>query len=379
MKIGEKIKRFLKKFFGIWCLIEFVGGAILTVTYIANSLFGLGETDPIANIVVIITFILVCLFFGWAAYRLLWKEKSYMKRTGKNIIDDTVLPPKPQAKYNASFSNKVSSLNTDLDNKALNNRNNDAVPYDVNKFAVEVMQYHNSIENNFTQTKEPPVKTCAETVSQIAAPTYVQNGSRINRIDGKEISNEEIPYLIELGEKQAIETAANSPQRSAKEEELSFQFFYKHGGESQRRTDVFEDLNRAAYNENNIDKKIELLQNAIAAYEKAKKWHYNHSKGGMIYFQDMWEYMHNSRSQCFSWDESVRAELDWQLDVRDNIIPWILENAQEGFIQADIYKEFPDENKSDLRKIIDRLVSESHLTKTKKGNSYFINISNTQK
>lgn len=209
-------------------------------------------------------------------------------------------------------------------------------------------------------------------------PEYIQANNVVFRTDGKVISDEEVPYLIESGKKQAFKDDAKAARRSAKEDELSFQFFHKHGAESQRKTNVFLELNRAAYSENDIDKKINLLQDAITAYENAKEWHYNYSKGAMIYFQDIWEHMHNSRNPCFAWDESVRSELAWQIEVRDVILPWIFKNAQNGFMQTEIYREFPSKSKEALRREIDTLVAAHHLLKTKKGNSYFI-TANTER
>lgn len=202
---------------------------------------------------------------------------------------------------------------------------------------------------------------------------YIIGDNTISRADGALISDEEVPYLIELSKKRAIENAAKQPKRSYREEELAFQFFYKHGSESQRCCDEFLNLNRDAYNETDINKKIELLQKAIISYEKAKQWHYKHSKGGEIHFQDYWECMHNSRNSCFGWDESVREELEFQIEKRDIIIPWILENSKKGFMQPEIYKRFPNISQSVLRKNIDELIIQNEdLAKTKKGSSYFI-------
>lgn len=179
-------------------------------------------------------------------------------------------------------------------------------------------------------------------------------------------------FMEEYGYKQALEQQQLRPKLSPKDEELKFQFMQKHGTGSQKRCDEFENLNRLAYEETDLNKKIELLQQAIEAFETTKQWHYNHSKGAKLYFQDFWEHLHNSKCSCFSWVDSVKNELEFQIQKRDSIIPWIMENSKTGFIQTDIYKEFPENSKSELRNIIDELVIKSIIIKTKRGNSYFI-------
>ena len=166
----------------------------------------------------------------------------------------------------------------------------------------------------------------------------------------------------------------NNPRiiRSYDDIELSFQFSMKHGVKSQRMSDLFLDLNSAAYAENDIDKKIELLQKSIDAFYEAKQWHYNYSKGAMYYFQDMWEYMHNSNNPQFSWVDSVEKELKYYSGVRDSVIPWITNQAEKGFLQTEIYEEFSEFSKSELRKIIDKLAQAEKVVKMKKGSSYFI-------
>lgn len=202
---------------------------------------------------------------------------------------------------------------------------------------------------------------------------YIVDDNTISRADGMPISDEEVPYLIELSKKRAFEIESRRPKHSDREEELVRQFIHKYGGESTRRCDEFSDLNRAAYYETDINKNIELLQQSLIAFEKAKQWHYNHSEGAKIYFQDFWERLHNSRNPCFSWDEPVKDELEFQFEKRDAIIPWIIESSKNGFMQPSIYERFPDIEKSVLRKIIDELVAQNaDLDKTKKGNSYFI-------
>lgn len=216
-----------------------------------------------------------------------------------------------------------------------------------------------------------PVSGC-QSQNKEQTTVYIESDHTIFRADGKPISDEEVPYLMEIGYKNALEREKSRSKLSARDEELQFQFMQKHGTESQKYCDKFEDLNRFAYEENDLNLKIELLQQAIMAFEKAKQWHYKHSKGARIYFENFWERLHNSKSDCFSWIDSVKENLDFQLQKRDKIIPWIIDNSKNGFLQTEIYKEFTENSKGELRLIIDELAEKSIITKIKKGNSYFI-------
>lgn len=235
---------------------------------------------------------------------------------------------------------------------------------------INVAEYH--------KTKKPKTNL-QSTVSTLQEPStvYIQSGNTVSRADGKPISDEEVPYLMELGYRNALEREMSRPKLSARDAELEFQFMQKHGAESQKHCDKFENLNRLAYEETNLDKKILLLQQTIEVFEAVKQWHYSYSKGAKIYFQVFWEQLHNSQNSCFSWVDSVKENLKWQLQKRDRIIPWILENAQIGFLQTAIYKEFPEIDKADLRKIIDELAKQSLIVKSKSGNSYYITKSST--
>lgn len=205
--------------------------------------------------------------------------------------------------------------------------------------------------------------------SDIISDTYIESGNCIYRRDGKGISDEEIPTLISIGLKKSLQ---NKPDINFEEDELEFRFMEEHETESQKLCDKFEDLESQALSETNIDKKIELLKQTIDAFESAKRWHYNHSKGAKIYFQNSWEDFHNSHNESFSWVDSVKGELEYQIFKRDEVIPVILKKSETGFRQPDIYNEFPGTSKSLLRRIIDELAQQSEIIKTKKGSSYFI-------
>lgn len=230
------------------------------------------------------------------------------------------------------------------------------------------------VEHNVDFPKYPNEDT------DIPGETYVydKRGNFICRADGENINDADAAYLVRNGydiAKEVLEHSSNPKfHRTESEEELKFQFFYKYGNQSQKLCNVFHDLADQAYLSDDSETKILLLQQCTEAYEAAKQWHYNKSKGAMLWFQDYWEHCHNSKSDCFAWIDGIYSYIDQLIKVRDVITPWILKNAENGFLQTDIYKAFPEEDKTILRKTISKLADQGKICKVKKGSTYFLSL-----
>lgn len=215
-----------------------------------------------------------------------------------------------------------------------------------------------------------------------AADEYIldENGRCVGRADGQPLNDADCAYMVRNGYEQAkrAEQQSSNPKfhRTADEKEMEFQFADKHGAKSQKICDVFLELADRAYQTDDFEEKIVLLQRCIEAYNTAKKWHYQESDGARIWFQDNWEYCHNSQNECFCWVDGMIRHRDYVIKMHDVIIPWILERAENGFLQTDIYRAFPDEDKTALRNTIASLASCNQVQKTKKGNTYFVHKSN---
>ncbi len=228
----------------------------------------------------------------------------------------------------------------------------------------EKQKQHNIID-------EIPVNTIA--------PDSIETNSMIYRTDNESITDEQIPYLIQAGLKDAIESQKLSSNiifhRTEYEENLAIQFMVNHGSEIQKHTQSFENLNRLAYAECDLNKKIELLQEVIVLFEKEKKWFYR-TKGGSIYFQDYYEHQHNSRNNDFSYIYSVKSYLEDCIQKRDYIIPELIRliTSSNGILQKDVYKYLPNISKTDIQRIIHELVDNNVITRTKKGNSYSLSL-----
>ena len=216
--------------------------------------------------------------------------------------------------------------------------------------------------------------------STIASNQYIQDGNTIVHTDGSPIADEEIPYLMQLGYEEALraEKESDNPEfhRTEREEELSFNFMMKHESELCPLVDQFEYLYHAAYKTDDLSQRIELLERSLAAFEKAKKFAHSKGKGGTIYFQDMYEYMHNSQNSRYSYADIIQDSLNSAIQERDVIIPGILQivNDNDDILQKNIYEKLPSISKSDIQREIRKLENEHVLTRTEKSNSYELHI-----
>ena len=211
-------------------------------------------------------------------------------------------------------------------------------------------------------------------------PQYIENGNMIYRTDGNKITDAEIPYLIQLGYEKALnaEKASTNPKlhRTEREDELSYQFECTHGNKACQLEERFEDLYVSALKTKDLSERISLLQEAVVAFEKAKKFCYSKGKGGTIYFQDMWEYMQNSQNDCFSYLDNIINALEQAKRKRDVIIPSVLNAISEndGVLQKNIYSLLPDISKSEIQSIIRVLEENGSIQRTKKSGSYELHI-----
>lgn len=194
---------------------------------------------------------------------------------------------------------------------------------------------------------------------------YIQVGNVVYRTDGQPISDREVPYLVETGLQEAIQREQNSPfHRSSADQELIFRFSEKHRRQSNALTSQFESLDDAAYKSKDLQEKIKLLSEALEKYKAAKAWHYKISKGGMMYFQDMWERI------C--WEDHEEDFLEGLLWERDEVRPTILAAAESGFLQKEIYSQFEPEEKSSVQRILRSMEAEGLISRTKKSGTYWV-------
>ncbi len=213
---------------------------------------------------------------------------------------------------------------------------------------------------------------------------YIQNGHIISHADGSSIKEEEIPYLIELGYQNALEREKNNPNpafhRTEREEDLVVNFMLneKNFEEAKKRISKFEDLEHQACNESNYERKMDLYNQVLEAYEKAKNFCYR-TKGGMIWFQDMYEYLHNSKNSCFSYADTIRKHIEYYTEIHllETQIHTIIEDNKE-YLQKDLYRLFPNSSKDNVQRAIKNLVEQNIIEKIKQGNTYSLTIKGLQ-
>lgn len=209
---------------------------------------------------------------------------------------------------------------------------------------------------------------------------YVQDGNVIYRADGKKISDEEVPYLMQVGYENALADEKNSfnPKfhRSFKEDELSYSFANKYYNEIAKRIEKFETPYHNSFSEQDLSKKIMLLEQSITEFDKCKNFCYSKGKGGTIYFQDMYEYLHNTHNECFSYRDMILGSLEECYYERDELIPEIKNviSDHNGILQKNIYAELPDFQRSDIQRMLRKLESENVITRIKKSGSYELHL-----
>ena len=215
--------------------------------------------------------------------------------------------------------------------------------------------------------------------SDLFNDTYVIKSNTIHRIDGKAISDKEIPNLIQIGYENAVKAEENSKfHRTEREEELSAQFMLKYSYELDAYINQFESLYEKAYQTKNLSDKIDLLNETVKSFERERKFCYSKGKGGTIFFQDMYEYLHNSNNQCFSYLDNIKSSLDAAIYQKDVVIPNIMDviTQNDGIYQSKIYQFLPDINRTVVQHTLKDLEADDKISRIKKGNSYELHVKN---
>lgn len=224
---------------------------------------------------------------------------------------------------------------------------------------------------------QPPV---ADSGAKQSVDSYIKTGNVTYRTDGKPISDEEVPYLIQAGFENALRRQQESTNpkyhRTPYEDELSFHFSMKYCNDIMNREEKFTSLYRTASQEKDLVKRIDLLNEAVAAFDKAKRFCYSKGKGGTIYFQDTWEYMDNPQIACYSYLDRITGDLEIALQERDVFTPAVLNviSEHDGILQKDIYCKLPEIEKTVIQRILRRVEAENKLVRIKKSGSYELHI-----
>lgn len=108
--------------------------------------------------------------------------------------------------------------------------------------------------------------------------------------------------------------------RTERDEDLSFNFSQKYASIiSKYEEEIYDKVRLAArsirFGNFDIDEMIKLHEDAVKCFYEFQDFCFNKSKGGKIYFEDMWLYCHNSTQDKFSYITNCENEL---LDLKSN-------------------------------------------------------------
>nr|DAY65495.1 MAG TPA: hypothetical protein [Caudoviricetes sp.] len=209
---------------------------------------------------------------------------------------------------------------------------------------------------------------------------YIELGNVIVRADGKEITDEEIPYLMQVGYERALEYEENSNNpkfhRTDQEEELSFDFEQQYEKEislleKQLLHSYSDAIDTCDYHES-----IQKLENTLEFFYNFKRFCYSKGKGGMLYFQNNWEYLHSSNNPCFSYDSEIKDALKERKKILYTVMPEIIDviSKNNGILQKNIYELLPNYEKDYIRMVLRDLRSMGKVNAEKKGNTYILTV-----
>ena len=227
---------------------------------------------------------------------------------------------------------------------------------------------------------------------------FLEDEKTTYKINGN-INEKDISKLINLGLKNTLEKEkkSNNPKfhRTFKDNELSFKFENTYYEKISDFEDKLYSEEKNIYLIFDIDKRIEQCQKVINIFNKFKNFCYKKSKGGMIYFQDTWEFMHNSKNDCFSYIDEIEAYLEKLIKNYDEekiilekeknkqvkITQYLQEHNPEeeflsllknkpGILQKDIYKNFDSDIKDVFKPLPRTLEKAGKIKRIKSKNSY---------
>lgn len=247
-----------------------------------------------------------------------------------------------------------------------------------------------SMERKRNQPKSAPIVEPVQQKPVVVPPVehvkaeYIETKNGIRRVDGKPFTDEEIPFLMQRDYEKAMEKYEYlkkvNPKfsRTDRESDLAYNFETKHGAMIDRETKKFMDLYREADFVCDLNERLEILYRCKDTFLTVRDLFYSKGKGATIYFQDWYEYMHNSRSDCFSYLDLIDDAIKKTKWIKDVVIPDILDaiRQNDGILQKDLYSLLPHIEKSEIQAF---LKTSDAVVRVKKGSSYELHINDEEK
>ena len=173
--------------------------------------------------------------------------------------------------------------------------------------------------------------------------------------------------------------------RSEQEGHLSSEFYLKH-------LNTLEACDAQIYNDGKpFDKNLSVLacisecNKSLNAFNNLKQFCYQ-SQGGAIWFQDRWEYCHNSKEECFSWSDKLKERMKYLDDNKELLLDKELKlptlsydlldylKAHNEIIQKDIYADFNPLLKYAIQQQLRDFEKTKIIKRTKYKNTYKIEV-----
>lgn len=190
----------------------------------------------------------------------------------------------------------------------------------------------------------------------------IKNGERLEGNDWEEFSDISADKRI-----QKLKNS-NNPKfhRSDRERKLKGEFHRKH-------YQIVEDFENRIYISDKADYKK--LKDNLIAYDEFKKYCYSNGDGGKLYFQDMWEYCHNSKKECFSHKETILEYIQNYLDANRAVIDIIeILKSNETYLQKDLKHEIKYCTPQEIGAIIKEMVNKDIIIREKYKNTYLLKL-----
>lgn len=190
----------------------------------------------------------------------------------------------------------------------------------------------------------------------------IKNGERLEGNDWEEFSDISADKAIQKRRN------INNPKfhRSDQERKLRSEFHRKH-------YPIIEDFENRIYISDKADYKK--LKDNLIAYDEFQKFCYSNGDGGKLYFQDMWEYCHNSKNDCFSHKETILKCMQNYLDANNAVIDIIdILKSNETYLQKDLKYEINYCTPQEIGAIIREMVNKDIIIREKYKNTYLLKL-----
>lgn len=187
---------------------------------------------------------------------------------------------------------------------------------------------------------------------------------------GERLEGSDWEDFCEISADKAINERKNSNNpkfhRSDHEKKLRNEF-------SQKYYSIIQDYENKIYISDKTD--YNKLKSNLVAYDEFEKFCYSNGDGGKIYFQDMWEFCHNSKNDCFSYKEIILKYIQNFLDANQAVLDIIdILKTNETYLQKDLKQEINYCTPQEIGTIIKEMVNNKIITREKYKNTYLLKL-----